>query len=155
MSICKLCKKQVISGEPIHGVTLNHWTCEKAQTIDVKADLRAADTAMRALGLKAKIRRSPAGEGRIGKKLTAFLVAALEEENGGKVTKISLWNQPVGCRGPLSDLAYWGGSAKFDGGDRPVILFHSWSTMTACVKAGQITLYAEDNEFDILPGKTE
>ena len=149
--ICKLCQKEVIPGQPIHGLTLNHWSCTKAQKQSAENDFKKCDATMTALGFKVNKRRRQVGEGRVGKKLTALLIAALEKENGGEVTDILLWNQPVGCRSGISDLAYWGGHAKFNGGDRPQISFHSWNTMTACIKTGQVRLDAEDNAFDVSP----
>jgi hypothetical protein len=149
--ICSICEKPLDYSDGYHSASHSHWNCHKNRCVNTDSDKRNMDSALSLLGIKPKQQHRPLGEGRIGKRLTKFLIDALVEENGGEVIDIMLWNQPAAYRGGISDLACWGGHAKFGGGDRRQISFHSWNTMTACVKSGGIKLTPEDNAFDVNP----
>jgi hypothetical protein len=145
--ICTICHRPALPEQGIYSISGNHWDCETRGEKDL-------DAAFEQLSSIVGARKSPvkAGTGKTATKLKAMIMEALAAENpGAAITDIDLWIQAPAYRGPRWDLAGWGGVAKIDG--RPAT-FHSWATMTACVKSGGVRLWLEDvRTWDIGPAK--
>jgi hypothetical protein len=46
---CSICKKPVLEGQPHHGMTGNHWDCERMDEKVARAALQRADVAIQSI----------------------------------------------------------------------------------------------------------
>lgn len=108
--LCSICKKAVIDGAEIHGLTGNHWACvypnghESLEQIIERGDRALA-------GLTGKPYRKPRareGEGPGALKCKEWARLALEDLFDAPVTITAMWNQQGAYRGPRWDLDVWG-----------------------------------------------
>lgn len=149
-AICKICMQPVIAGQPIHGATLNHWECESRSDLSTEAVIARMDQALANAGLAPKRKPPvPVGEGPTAQKLKTMIEAAFKVQlEASEVKDLWFWIQDPAYRGPRWDLAGWGGHAVVDG---QKTTFHSWATMTQCVKSGGVKLVADGLEWDVYP----
>lgn len=143
--VCTICGKPALPEQGIYSISGNHWDCETAGEKFLRSEIKTSNI------LLSDKPRASAGKGKTAQRIEKMIREAFAiQYPGDAIEDFLIWVQPPYYRGPRWDLAVWGGHAYVG---KLLVSFHSWATMTQCVKSGSIKLSMEGpHDWDILPG---